>query len=344
MPLRDLLTEAIGRVPVADPERCVHMRAEVATCRECVSSCPLDAWSLDDEALTIDAARCDGCGLCVAHCPEEALSQPGVSRPVYPGQESLTISCDLAPGDRKGWPLPCVNAVSLRTITELYSAGLRQLSLQTAGCYGCMRNQDQGLAHRVALLNRVLSQRRLPGIDLIVEQTDRLSGPTGATREEAAAPPLSRRGFFRRMMGAVAEQCGGGGDPAWRAPGEFLPAAGPGDLALSVPQIDPGRCNGCDACIRVCPHEALMLAADSDAFLVRVDACTGCHLCVDICDQDAVTVCEGAQLEERRWPLQYQTCRACGARYHRPIARVGAQPLCHVCSRVNHRRNLFQVL
>ena len=79
MDLRELLAEAVSGVPQAIPGRCVHERVEVGSCQRCVDACPLDAWVLDDAELALDTGRCDGCGLCVAHCPEGALSQPGSS-------------------------------------------------------------------------------------------------------------------------------------------------------------------------------------------------------------------------------------------------------------------------
>jgi Na+-translocating ferredoxin:NAD+ oxidoreductase RNF subunit RnfB len=43
-------------------------------CEVCVDRCPMDAISMDAEAIAgIDLQRCIGCGLCVSSCPEQAL-------------------------------------------------------------------------------------------------------------------------------------------------------------------------------------------------------------------------------------------------------------------------------
>jgi NAD-dependent dihydropyrimidine dehydrogenase PreA subunit len=344
MDLRELLDEAIGKLPTADPERCVHGRAEVASCQRCVEACPLDAWVLDDEELGLDTKRCDGCGLCVAHCPEGALSLSGVAPAVDIGTPSIVVACERTQRDGHDWRLPCVHAVSLEQLTLLYRGGLRRISLQTADCSSCPRNDAAGIAHRVALLNRVLSQRSQPVIDLVDRRADRPPVRAAGVHSDVAEARVSRRGFFRRMMGAAAQLQSDDAQNRWRPPGEFLAPVGRGELALAVPMIDPDRCNGCDACVRICPHEALTLAPDRDAYLVSAESCTGCRLCIDVCDQDAVDVTECAVLEHLRVPLQERTCRSCGAHFHRPSSAAGDQLLCQVCSRVDHQRNLFQVL
>jgi Fe-S-cluster-containing hydrogenase component 2 len=42
--------------------------------RHCADSCQFAAISLDDGFAEVDASACMGCGVCVAHCPQEAIS------------------------------------------------------------------------------------------------------------------------------------------------------------------------------------------------------------------------------------------------------------------------------
>jgi len=49
-----------------DPGRC-------DLCETCIERCPMDAFSIVDNALERDAVLCMGCGLCVSTCPSEAL-------------------------------------------------------------------------------------------------------------------------------------------------------------------------------------------------------------------------------------------------------------------------------
>lgn len=299
---------------------------------------------IDDEQLAIDGDRCDGCGLCVAHCPEGALSQEGLSLAGITGMTAARIACEFADRGREEGRVPCVNAVGLRQLASLYRAGLRRLVLRTAECETCSRADEKGLQYAVTTLNRALSQRGLPGVELVRQTAGQAPATPVPDDEPPARPQLSRRGFFRRMVGAVAEEYEDGSDTVCRAPGEYLPPARPGDLALFVPQIDANRCNGCDACIRTCQHEVLSLSSDDAAYRIRADACTGCRLCSDVCDLNAITVGECVAIGQVRVPLYEGVCRACGAHFHRPQGQDAEGSLCHVCSRVNHHRNLYQVL
>jgi Pyruvate/2-oxoacid:ferredoxin oxidoreductase delta subunit len=344
MSWRDLITDALGEIPVADPECCVHTHAEVASCRRCIDACPRGAWLIDDEELAIDGDRCDGCGLCVAHCPEGALSQDRLSLTGRPSKGTVSLSCEFADAPRGAERVPCVNAFGLRRIARLYHGGMRRLRLRTAVCEDCPRADEKGLVHALSGLNRVLSQRGLPLVELVRVVPGRGFGTPAPDEPSSAGPQFSRRGFFRQVMGAVAEEYADSGDGACRAPGEYLPPTRQGEPALFVPCIDGTRCNGCDACVRSCQHAALSLSPDHGAYLVSADVCTGCRLCTDVCDQDAVAVREGVAVEQSILPLQQGVCQACGARFHRPLGTDLAASLCHVCAHINHYRHLFQVL
>jgi ferredoxin len=45
-----------------------------AACGTCADVCQFAAISVDDGFARIDAAACMGCDVCVAHCPQEAIS------------------------------------------------------------------------------------------------------------------------------------------------------------------------------------------------------------------------------------------------------------------------------
>jgi len=52
--------------------------AECIDCGACISICPQEVFSFDDEwRLQVNAARCVLCGRCILACPHSALSQLG---------------------------------------------------------------------------------------------------------------------------------------------------------------------------------------------------------------------------------------------------------------------------
>ena len=42
-------------------------------CGACANECPVDALTIKDGKVTIDASQCINCGSCWATCPEDAI-------------------------------------------------------------------------------------------------------------------------------------------------------------------------------------------------------------------------------------------------------------------------------
>ncbi len=53
--------------------------------------------------------------------------------------------------------------------------------------------------------------------------------------------------------------------------------------------ISPGACNGCGACLRACPAEAI-LGSKKEPHRIDVELCTQCGACRDVCRFGAVLV------------------------------------------------------
>lgn len=170
--------------------------------------------------------------------------------------------------------------------------------------------------------------------------------PSGASRGRGGGNRRQPAGLFdavRRRAAAPPEPAGGAHEPA---PGALLPCHSARDLLPLVPEIDPGACVGCDACVRMCPHGALDLVREDGGLSYRVAParCTGCGLCEDVCEVGAIEV--GRWAEPQQWlvPLAEGRCRACGNPYHRPGTSLEGNGLCRICARTNHHRVLYQVL
>lgn len=356
--LRELTRESyreVKNLPDVIAERCVHVLIETATCRACVDVCPRDAWVLDDEQLGIDSGRCDGCNLCVAACPQGAIQAQMTPALKSEGAQSIALyACELTGLKADEGVVPCLHAVSLNDIMSLYRRGIRKIVACASNCSDCVRSDTTALNQRVENFNLLLQDRKLPAMQYRKVTQKQWSHLVSRQLQDAHGPSMNRRQFFRRMTHVVMEEnkllraSGHGYDTEFIPPGKILPGQSPTQLVPFLPQIDPGRCNGCDTCAKLCPHGAIAYQtgeqASFTAYQIAAEECSGCGICTDVCELQAVSIKSWAVPEVTRIPLRSSRCRACGAPFHVPSGNASAAQLCRICAQTNHHRLLFQIM
>lgn len=120
-------------------------------------------------------------------------------------------------------------------------------------------------------------------------------------------------------------------------------------------RVDPSKCWGCGACVRICPPNALALRPSDKSVALEyfVGRCIFCGMCAEVCPAGAIEVTKefelsAASLEDLRTRLVHRLvrCSACGE----PVwteaelrAVVKASPIAEeyvaLCPR--HRRERF---
>jgi len=315
-----------GRQASIDAEGCVHARIESATCRSCVEVCPRRAWQLDDDGLTLDPARCDGCGLCVAACPTAAIAAPRgepIRRQVGT-RRVLLAACEYALPEAGQGCVTCLHAVSVSDLLRHWRQGERAWLVLTADCAACPRGRGVGFSSRIEWVNELLRARGEPTI-----QVKAISAALWLGLRQGRDKSLhDRRGFLRRLLqrpvGTMSGQSQAEDSTTDRQPpGLYLTGRGP--LPWTI-RLDPQACVACHACIRVCPTAALRMEGDTTAG-------TNPHgLCAAPEDESAVASHEasltpnpsprgGGELRESayadfnlkaRYRLLHERCTGCG--------------------------------
>jgi MinD superfamily P-loop ATPase len=56
-----------------------------------------------------------------------------------------------------------------------------------------------------------------------------------------------------------------------------------------IPRIRVARCEGCEICASVCPHDCLSVV-DGVCTVVRPEACTSEGVCAETCEHDAIAM------------------------------------------------------
>ena len=326
--------------PEFNEARCVHDRAAGASCKACAQACPVGALALGEDALELNVDACNGCMLCAAACPQEAID-PGWQQidKRLPRKGAIAyLTCAQSGLGKTEQSLPCVHALGWRDLVRLYAAGVRQITVALGECGSC-NPRAMRLERTIMHVNEMLSSRRMPELELRYLTSAQWTAEIPDTSAATSTSP-QRRAFLRRIVNPDREQREADTPVTVQ---RLLGASGlKSSVFPAVPVIDPERCDGCDACTRVCPFGALSLGGDREPHY-RVDAsrCTGCRLCVDVCQPNAVSVHLWTRSVQETLALESQRCRACGVDYHAPTAR--ANLLCTICAKTNHHRSLFQV-
>ena len=340
------LVEKAIRLPEISEAHCVHALIEQASCQACVQVCPQQAWQLDDDSLGLDTERCDGCGLCSAVCPQQAI-QPSYTPVLRHWQGRLSAWCacektEINPGPHR---IPCLYALSLQTLLKLYRQGCSQFFMSCGDCKSCSRGAAPAINERLEPLNQALLQRGYRTIELCELTPERWQALYAQTSDYQNPVHLSRRQFLRRSIGQATEagmqQAGLSDESCSSNLGELLPKGSVGGDLPYVPILDESRCNGCDACIKLCPHDVIQY--QDDCYQIKAERCSGCQICVDVCDQSALTIQYWQPATQTTISLRSGRCRACGVLFHYPNKTSPARELCRICRDSQHYKALYQI-
>jgi Pyruvate/2-oxoacid:ferredoxin oxidoreductase delta subunit len=364
--LRDVIDQVRQQALVPDviAERCVHSLIEKASCRACADSCPENAWVIDDDLLGIDSSRCDGCGLCVAACPQSAVQSKLAPVVPSPGEEggafaycvhaSVPVDC--------GGRIPCLHGIGMTVLLDLTAKGITRLVTSSGDCDRCPRGRDRRLEQRIDALAAVLQDRDAKSLRYQPMDGDSYRAALERAHKGPGRPRLNRRAFFSamarvpvtRVEAALTQTSAQAPSPSDR-----LPPRRDG-RTLHAPQLHGAVCRACDACVKLCPQGALRFEAARENrgvdgptgsslpgpwYRLDADRCTGCGVCVDVCDADAIELHANRIPGWERLPLVEGRCISCGVVFNRPQnAGSSAASRCRICAETDHHRNLYQVL
>ena len=333
------------RTAVVDPDRCVLAIAIEASCRACVEICPREAFIDGVDALRFDTEACDGCAICVAACPRGAIAIERTAIAISPNDARIGFAaCEQAAGRSKKGVMPCLHAIGLDELAQLYSEGLRRLYLTYGNCVPCKPLLKTKMDATLDRLKRLLADRDLEPLNVVTMG--------GMEWERALAEHLapSRRGLLNLFRPSGIEQ-NSNRQQTVKAAGILRAGNSAEPLNPFHPKIDPSACNGCNACARICPEAAIEVIDQGTgraSYSVRSSLCSGCGLCTDVCDRGAVSVGRWQRGGIAAIRLDSRQCSRCGNVFHYPMGHApeqgSAQSLCRICAGTKPNKHLFQII
>jgi len=354
--IRDYI-EQDARHPEINADACVHSYFNRSDCQACVDSCPSQAWLLDDESLGLNTEACDGCGQCIPACPGGALSfeYPWIIRQ-FKSRTIALFACELSNINNHASSLPCIHILGLRQLLLMYNFGVRHLLLATAECPECERCPTATIQQRLEDLNILLTDRGKPPMKVLRSSGELWDKIFNSDELLSAGSRLSRRDFLRAEGQQYRRQILMD-DPLnlpecqTIPPGQLLPVVNKSRVRWPwAPQLDENLCNGCDACMNLCPTDALEFVPGEEhsppEYHLNPAKCNGCGICEGVCDLKAISVQRLSLSATATIKLSKKLCSACGNHFHFTHAAPmkSGQILCRICQKANHRNKLFQVM
>jgi len=256
--------------PEVEEELCVHSKLATANCTACVDVCPKQAWVLDDSQLGLNTASCDGCGLCVPVCPEAAIGrmyQP--ARYNWKGHDVVFVGCEKAGLLESEGVVPCVHGVGIRDLLLLYRQGIKDIMITRGDCTKCDRGSASMLDEALMGLNLILMDRSIHPIQCFEIEPEKWTYNLKQVMKLPMGQKMGRRLFLRRAVDiAVSDRLVGdtltGDKELWSTPiGQLAPQVQHNAILPFTPMIEESSCNGCDVCVRLCPHNAITLVKNT---------------------------------------------------------------------------------
>ncbi len=325
-----------------DLTRCASGRSELIGCEYCLP-CPYEAIERQGIKMVFSDVRCQGCGLCASLCPVSVPQLREYPNQLLYSQIETLLAGELRPkvilfadqenaeelnavGRKKiRYPavlplfVPCLDLVSDAHILSAFERGADGVVL-----WGSAESHRDGLESAVAFAQTTLAAFELGDRVLLMNEADQFDAAAFAKEigdfTEKLTPSLirkkkpenidftkSKRNILIELMQVLRTKTGV--HPALVEENTPFPFA---DVL-----IDASKCTLCNACVTLCPTNALS-KEDNKINFVYGD-CVACSVCKQACPEEAIElqqVLDFSQLVERGSKklaeAEFVACAGCG--------------------------------
>ncbi|OXZ36413.1 4Fe-4S binding protein [Finegoldia magna] len=267
------ILDKLGNIQVNN-SLCVDLISPKGHCKFCVDNCPIDAISFENENIIIKD-NCNGCGICTSNCKPKALTkinptEKGLINAIKSGNIDK-FDCNIDSEDER----MCAGALSKEIITYIYINDSEFFSnINEDKCDTCKFNVGYQLFNkRITEIEN--SFKDYDSLHLIKEKSD---------------VDLNKREFLKNIFRLPSKRL----DNSIKNYHEYY-----SELVNENPEItqhidfllpakSDNKCSKCQACVKLCPTDALDMKQDN--MYLNKSLCCGCGLCANVCFEKALTV------------------------------------------------------
>lgn len=295
-----------------DEKRCAYAYSGKIGCTRCLTVCPNQAITIDNQKITVNLQRCDEVGNCITVCPSDALTNTSLtlSQHFVHIQQQLQLfyqqyhtspillfhAIDLAElGDISAYPIVSINITDLNSfgveswLTCLVNGAKKVIFLYTLESpIEIITTLSTQLQYAHILLRamgydetvlQLISYQDVNAIKAELfahfdDKTDKIQLESLNTSELLANKQVALHFAMNHLY--------------QNAPNKPISTNLPANAPFGQVLLDTTACTLCFSCVTVCPTKAFSSGQQQPQLYFSEYLCIQCQLCVAACPEDAL--------------------------------------------------------
>lgn len=319
--------------PKYDVNKCVKSKSTKSTCDKCYEACPYDAIDLYRKGIKI-TDKCNFCGICVAYCPSNAISDGG--RRFCRNKDEIFVVClkqEREENKNQNIKVQCLSFFTSKIFLNLYIRGIRKIYINRDKCEDCLYNQK--IEEELKFANEILKALSKPLMEIEEMDIDGIYKGLEVSETTKSETIVDRRNFFKEIAKEIFSVGYDITPPLMKEDGwdelikivRSLETKEIKGVSLFNAKIDFSKCIECNACIKLCPQR--VWKKEDKNLKTEMYNCNGCGLCEDICPTKAISLEKKVHLSQRKVQEENKKiCNLCAKEFSTKFEEQVTCPRC----------------